>query len=107
MVQEVKKLVLTSAKGTVLAETKHSQVAWPGVSCLMLLGSVETAGFYFTASAVRGEGEPAASMALFLPCILPVHFMPLPELMMALEKGIFCCFCFPFVQRRFFFFFFF
>ena len=72
-------MLLTSAKGTVLAETKHSQVAWPDVSCPMLLGSVETAGFYFTARVVRGEGEPAASMALFLPCILPVHLMPAPR----------------------------
>ena len=72
-------MLLTSAKGTVLAETKHSQVAWPDVSCPMLLGSEETAGFNFAARAVRGEGEPEASMALFLPCILLVHFMPAPR----------------------------
>lgn len=58
--EEAGPVLLTSAKGTILAETEHSQVAWPDVSCPVLPGSVETAGFYFTAWAVRREGEPAA-----------------------------------------------
>ena len=72
-------MLLTRAKGTILAETERSQAAWPGESWPVLPGSVETAGFDFIPPAVRAEGEPAASVALFLPCILPVHVMPAPR----------------------------
>ena len=70
-------MLLTRAKGTILAETERSQAAWPGESWPVLPGSVETAGFDFTPR--LSELRPAASVALFLPCILPVHVMPAPR----------------------------
>lgn len=99
-------MLLTRAKGTILAETERSQAAWPGESWPVLPGSVETAGFDFTPwlSERRESLQPqwhyfSPAFSLFMLCLLP-------ELTVALEKGMLFVFLFLFCSKKFCFFFF-
>ena len=57
MGQQAVSVPLKDDKGIVLAATKDAQVAWPDVSCPVLVDSVQALGFHFAVRIAGGEGE--------------------------------------------------